>query len=240
MAKLLKPRTEVEKAIAACIRAGNELLTSKAKTAEMTGRYGDWLDLVERWREDTVAELKTLYERSDMGQEFDYTLVTADHSSPRYTFPYKKTALELGVRKLQSLIDSIELAVWDSPDATALESLHPEILSRCRELYESGAYGEAVEKSFKVVRDRLRVLTTYETGSEAFGKGCLYIDGAVAAHVDDDFQNGVKFLTMAIDRFRNEKSHTADGNISDPTRAYEYLRLSSLALHLLDRARVGK
>jgi uncharacterized protein (TIGR02391 family) len=56
--------------------------------------------------------------------------------------------------------------------------------------------------------------------------------------VNDDFQNGVKFLTMAIDRFRNEKSHTADGNISDPIRAYEYLRLSSLAMHLLDRARI--
>jgi hypothetical protein len=31
-----------------------------------------------------------------------------------------------------------------------------------------------------------------------------------------------------------EKSHTADGNISGPVRAYEYLRLSSLAMHLLD------
>jgi hypothetical protein len=63
------------------------------------------------------------------------------------------------------------------------------------------------------------------------------LDGASAPHVDEDFQNGVKFLTMAIDRFRNEKSHTADGNISDSVRAYEYLRLSSLALHLLAGAR---
>jgi class 3 adenylate cyclase len=78
----------------------------------------------------------------------------------------------------------------------------------------------------------------YETGSEAFGKGHLYVDGALATHVDEDFQNGVKFLMMAIDRFRNEKSHTADGNISDPIRAYEYLRLSSLAMHLLEGARV--
>ena len=54
--------------------------------------------------------------------------------------------------------------------------------------------------------------------------------------MDEDFQNGVKFLTMAIDRFRNEKSHTADGNISDPIRAYEYLRLSSLAMHFLEGA----
>ena len=90
-----------------------------------------------------------------------------------------------------------------------------------------GEYAEAVEKSFKVVRDRLRSLTSHETGSEAFGKGKLYIKGAAAPHVD---------LTMAIDRFRNEKSHTADGNISDPIRAYEYLRLSSLAMHLLDKA----
>jgi hypothetical protein len=43
---------------------------------------------------------------------------------------------------------------------------------------------------------------------------------------------------MAIDRFRNEKSHTADGNISDPIRACEYLRLSSLAMHLLDGAQI--
>ena len=63
---------------------------------------------------------------------------------------------------------------------------------------------------------------------DAFGKGHLYVDGAAATHVDEDFQNGVKFLTMAIDRFRNEKSHTADGNISDPIRAYEYLRLAAL------------
>lgn len=67
-----------------------------------------------------------------------------------------------------------------------------------------------------------------------YRKGKLYITGAAATNVDDDFQNGVKFLTMAIDRFRNEKSHTADGNITDPVRAYEYLRLSSLAMHLLD------
>jgi uncharacterized protein (TIGR02391 family) len=130
----------------------------------------------------------------------------------------------------------LELAVGQSSDTIAMESLHPEIYAKCRNLYEGGDYAEAVEKSFKLVRDRLRALTTHETGSEAFGKGKLYIDGAAASHVDDDFQAGVKFLTMAIDRFRNEKSHTADGNISDPIRAYEYLRLSSLAMHLLERA----
>ncbi|MBU4482609.1 MAG: TIGR02391 family protein [Actinomycetia bacterium] len=115
-----------------------------------------------------------------------------------------------------------------------LANLHSDIYSKCRELYEKGAYAEAVEKSFKVVRDKLRKLTGHETGSEAFGKGKLHIKGAAAQNVDQDFNEAVKFLTMAIDRFRNEKSHTSDAKIDDPVRAYEYLRLSSLAMNLLE------
>lgn len=115
-----------------------------------------------------------------------------------------------------------------------LSSLHPDIYTKCHELYEKKAYPEAAEKGFKIVRDRLRKLTGYETGSEAFGKGNLHIKGAAATNVDDDFNEAVKFLTMAIDRFRNEKSHTSDAKIDDPIRAYEYLRLSSLAMNLLD------
>ncbi len=122
--------------------------------------------------------------------------------------------------------------------AGTLESLHGKIQDKCSGLYLGGYYPEAVEKGFKVVRDRLRELTTHETGSEAFGKTGLYIKGASAENVDKDFQDAVKFLTMAIDQFRNEKSHTSDGNIEDPVRAYEYLTLSSLAMHLLDNSEV--
>ncbi len=119
-----------------------------------------------------------------------------------------------------------------------LSLLHPAIISKCQHLFETGAYPEAVEKSFKVVRDKLRSLTSHETGSEAFGRGKLHIKGAAAANVDHDFNEGVKFLTMAIDRFRNEKSHTSDGSIADPQYAYEYLSMSSLAMRLLDRAEI--
>lgn len=119
-----------------------------------------------------------------------------------------------------------------------LTTLHIDIYKKCHDLFEKGAYAEAVEKSFKVVRDRLRTLTSHETGSEAFGKGKLHIRGAAAQNVDHDFNEAVKFLTMAIDRFRNEKSHTSDAKIDDPTRAYEYLRLSSLAMNLLDNAEI--
>lgn len=120
----------------------------------------------------------------------------------------------------------------------ALDSLHPTVRSKCLGLFSKKEYPEAVEKGFKVVRDRLRKLTGYETGSEAFGKGRLHVKGAAAPHVENDFNEAVKFLTMAVDRFRNEKSHTSDAKIKDAIRAEEYLRLSSLAMHLLDDAEV--
>jgi len=53
---------------------------------------------------------------------------------------------------------------------------------------------------------------------------------------EQDFNEAVKFLTMAIDRFRNEKAHTVDGNIAEPGRVVEYLAMSSLTMRLLDRA----
>lgn len=122
--------------------------------------------------------------------------------------------------------------------ANFLKTLHPDIYKKCNDLYAKGTYPEAVEKSFKVVRDKLRSLTGYETGSEAFGKGKLHIKGAAASNVDKDFNEAVKFLSMAIDRFRNEKSHTSNAKIDDPMRAYEYLRLSSLAMNLLENSEI--
>jgi uncharacterized protein (TIGR02391 family) len=119
-----------------------------------------------------------------------------------------------------------------------LEHIHPIIVKKCRNLYEAEQYPEAVEKSFKIIKDKLRDLTSFESGSDAFGKGKLHIKGAAAQNVDADFNNGVKFLTMAIDMFRNEKSHTSDGNIEDPIRAYQYLAMSSLALSLIENSEI--
>jgi len=235
MAKLLVPREQVKKMLVERIRAGQEL-DAQAEIAEKNWGHRDWLQLFAKWRGDTITALKAAYEGNDMALEFEYATETTERSSPRYTFEYRRPATRLGIEKLETLIERLPLALSESRDVEGIASLHPEIFSRCRGLFASGDYAEAVEKGFKVVRDRLRSLTGYETGSEAFGKGKLYIKGAAAEHVDNDFQEGVRFLTMAIDRFRNEKSHTADGNISDPIRAYEYLRLSSLAMHLLDGA----
>jgi len=68
--------------------------------------------------------LDTLYEGKDIGWEFGYATETSDRSSPMYTFPYRKTALQHGVDKLQSLIERLEVAVGESPGAIAIESLY--------------------------------------------------------------------------------------------------------------------
>jgi len=135
-------------------------------------------------------------------------------------------------------IKMISKSVKSQNSSDLIKTLHPQIYKKCKDLYKRDSYAEAVEKSFKIVRDRLRQLTDYETGSEAFGKGKLHIKGAAAPNVDKDFNEAVKFLTMAIDRFRNEKSHTSDAKIDNPIRAYEYLRLSSLAMNLLDKTEI--
>jgi uncharacterized protein (TIGR02391 family) len=236
MATLSKPLEEVKRTIDARIRAGIKLDTTQAEIAENNGGHADWLVLFANWREATANDLTALYKDTDVGRMFIAITETGDHTSARVTFPHAKNSLEQGLWELKNIVGRLSLAVGESLDAVAMESLHADVYMKCRSLYEGGEYAEAVEKSFKIVRDRLRVLTNYETGSEAFGKGLLHVDGAAADHVDEDFQNGVKFLTMAIDRFRNEKAHTADGSISDPIRAYEYLRLSSLAMHLLEGA----
>jgi len=130
-------------------------------------------------------------------------------------------------------IEAIKL-VQDFPRAL----LHAAIISRCETLILSGHYPEAVEASFKVVRDRLRQLTTFEKGSDAFGKSKLHIKGAMAPNVDEDFNSAVKFLTMAIDMFRNEKAHTAEVGVDTAAKALQYLILSSLAMRLLDGAEI--
>lgn len=150
------------------------------------------------------------------------------------------------VKMLEGLIKRLEETREDlssSPTQSSIPTvsklnLHPEIHSKCFDLYGKGHHAEAVEKSFKVVRDRLRQLTGYETGSDAFGKSKLHIKGATASNVDADFNKAVKFLTMAIDQFRNEKSHTSDAKIDDPIRANRYLQMSSLAMDLLEDAEI--
>ena len=117
-----------------------------------------------------------------------------------------------------------------------VEVLHNEVREKCIGLFNDGHYKNAAEESFKVVKDKIRHLTGSEKPHESFGKGKgLYIKGAAAENVDDNFNKGVKFLIMAISYFRNERTHTSEGEINKK-KGFHYLMLSSLALMFLDSA----
>jgi len=163
------------------------------------------------------------------------------HVIMKYNGYYFK--LKIKSPQFEEVFSKYELLVSKKSDKVTIDNrslyvIHPEVESKCMNLYNSGAHAEAVEKSFKIVKDKLRTLTGYESGSEAFGKGKLHIKGASAENVDSDFNKAVQFLMMAIDMFRNEKSHTSDAKIENPVRAYQYLAMSSLALYLLENSEI--
>jgi uncharacterized protein (TIGR02391 family) len=154
-----------------------------------------------------------------------------------------KSRVRKKVAQLESIFERLEFCPEvgasgkvDNEHPPELVGIHPAIKEKCEKLYREKNYAEAVEKGFKVSRDRLRELTGFETGSDAFGRARLHIRGAAAENVDSDFNEGVKFLCMAIDKFRNEKSHTSNADIHDAVKAQHYLVLSSLAMTLLDNA----
>jgi uncharacterized protein (TIGR02391 family) len=183
-----------------------------------------------------IGKLKNLWGGVNAGTLTDYNL---SHEVGDIKQFLKSKLVGMRREKDKILNNSVSISTPESNDKYSLEKLHPEIKEKCESLFKSKEYSEAAEKGFKIVRDRLRILTGYERGGDAFGKGKLHIKGAAATHVDSDFNNAVKYLTMSIDMFRNEKSHTSDGNIGNPDRAFEYLVLSSLAMNLLNNTEIN-
>lgn len=112
--------------------------------------------------------------------------------------------------------------------------LHESIVEKCKDLFIAEHYSEAMIKGFAAVKDKLRELTGFERATDAFGKAGLYIENENPEHLDEDFQQGVKLVTMAIDRFRNVRSHTSEKVDIDRNEAFEYLALCSLAMRFLE------
>lgn len=108
------------------------------RTCTGTG-YEDWLVVFDEWRTKTASVLAKPYDTKDISREFNAVTQKEDHGSARSNIPHRKVALETGLRWLDRLIERVELAVSETPDAIALGSLHPQILAKCRTPYEGGA-----------------------------------------------------------------------------------------------------
>ncbi|EKE11836.1 MAG: hypothetical protein ACD_15C00016G0011 [uncultured bacterium] len=114
--------------------------------------------------------------------------------------------------------------------------LRKEVFSHVKDLLNNEHYFNAVEESYKIVREKLRDITGKEKAHEAFAEiNYNKIFGHdIKNEAEKDFFEGVKFLHMAIQKLRNEKAHTPANKI-DKNLAIHYIVLASLAYDLIDR-----
>lgn len=115
-------------------------------------------------------------------------------------------------------------------------NIRPEIYEHIKRYLATQDYYHAVEESYKIVRLKLKDLTGEEKASQAFCETNIEKIFGLAPKDDaeKDFFEGIKFLNMAIQKFRNEKAHTPAKPL-DRNLAIHYISLASLAYELISR-----
>ena len=115
-------------------------------------------------------------------------------------------------------------------------NIHPDILSHIESLLETNHYFNAIEESYKLVRKKLKEISWKERATDAFDKKNYSIIFWKEPESDSekDFFEWIKFLHMAIQFFRNEKSHEIKKDL-DYNKTLHYLSLASLALTLIEK-----
>jgi uncharacterized protein (TIGR02391 family) len=120
-------------------------------------------------------------------------------------------------------------------DNTISIVLQKEVFDHVKTLLNSGHYFNAVEESYKIVREKLKSITGEEQAHKAFKEdNCEKIFGHEPQNdAEKDFFEGVKYLHMAIQNLRNEKAHTPAQEL-DKNLAIHYIVLASLAYDLIN------
>lgn len=124
-------------------------------------------------------------------------------------------------------LPSIESSLWDI-------QIHPEIFTVVKSLFEDWHYFNAVENAYKIVRGKLQKITWEEQAHKAFSVDnmTLIFKDSAESEAEIDFREWVKYLNMAIQRFRNEKSHTLMH--LEKNKAAHYIALASLSMYLIE------
>jgi uncharacterized protein (TIGR02391 family) len=114
--------------------------------------------------------------------------------------------------------------------------IHEDIYSHIKRYLATEDYFHAVEEAYKVVRQALRERTGSEKATDAFkpeNQPALFGHAPIGP-AEKDFFDGVKYLNMAIQFLRNEKSHTLATSI-ERNLALHYISLASLSYDLITR-----
>ncbi|MBK8954973.1 MAG: TIGR02391 family protein [Saprospiraceae bacterium] len=121
-------------------------------------------------------------------------------------------------------------------DGNITIKLQKEIFDHVQNLINDGHYFNAIEESYKIVRQKLKDITGKERAHEAFKESNYenIFGRQPKDEVERDFFEGVKFLHMSIQYLRNEKAHTPAVNL-DKNLAIHYISLASLAFDLINR-----
>lgn len=196
---------------------------------------GNW------WRLMSYPELKTLLPDWIISERYgssywSYISTSFKTYSERRSFLRKEfdkilDKLKSGLNQETESISEASFSDW-----TISIILRREIFSHVKGLLESKHYFNAVEESYKIVREKLKSITGNDRAHEWFKKENYEI---IFWHMprnqaEEDFFEGVKFLHMAIQYLRNEKAHTPAKNL-DKNLAIHYIVLASLAYDLINR-----
>jgi len=129
--------------------------------------------------------------------------------------------------------DYNEASILDNQISIILQT---EVFSHVKKLLNDGHYFNAVEEAYKIVREKLRLITGKEKANDAFRKSnyTKIFGHEPKDDAEKDFFEGVKFLHMAIQKLRNEKAHTPAREM-DKNLAIHYIVLASLAYSLINR-----
>lgn len=114
--------------------------------------------------------------------------------------------------------------------------IHEDIYDHIARYLAHEDYFHAVEEAYKVVREALREKTGSEKATDAFkpDNQTKIFGHPPANQAESDFFDGVKYLNMAIQFLRNEKSHTLAAPM-ERNLALHYISLASLSYDLITR-----
>lgn len=150
---------------------------------------------------------------------------------------FSKNVMEIGQRLMNMPSEHQEQIQCNQSvniDNENIIGIHQDIFNHVKSCLGNRDYYHAVEEAYKVVIEKLREITGEEQASRAF-TGMNYkkiFKKEVQTQAEKDFREGIKFLCMAIQNFRNDKVHTLSREI-DKNIAMHYISLASLAYSLI-------
>ncbi len=126
-------------------------------------------------------------------------------------------------------------------DSLRFASLHPKIAERCKALFATGIYEDAIFAAFRTIEEEVR----RRSGSDATDLGVGLMSKAMNPKspvlrfraIDSEQEAVHSLFRGAIGAFKNPSSHRSVA-YPDATRVLEFMAFASLLMHMLDAAEV--